>query len=59
MTAQKNDIGLALGGDGARGLVHIGVLKSLKKTGASAGKSAIFLNLFQEENRIKLHENNL
>ena len=33
MTAQKINIGLALGGAAARGLVHIGVLKSLKKQG--------------------------
>ena len=31
MTAQKINIGLAIGGGDARGLVHIGVLKSLKK----------------------------
>ena len=31
MTAQKINIDLALGGGGARWLVHIGVLKSLKK----------------------------
>ena len=58
MTARKINIGLALGGGSARGLVHIGVLKSLK-TRASAGKSANLLNLFQEENRIKPHESNL
>ena len=33
MPAQRINIGLALGGGGARGLVHIGVLKSLKKQG--------------------------
>ena len=33
MTAQRINIGLALGGGGARGLVHIGVLKALKKQG--------------------------
>ena len=33
MTTQKINIDLALGGGGARGLVHIGVLKSLKKQG--------------------------
>ena len=33
MTAQKINIGLALGGSSARGLVHIVVLKSLKKQG--------------------------
>ena len=42
MTAQKNDIGLALGGDGARGLVHIGVLKSLKKQGIRRKVSHFF-----------------
>ena len=31
MPAQRINIGLALDGGGARGLVHIGVLKSLKK----------------------------
>ena len=33
MPAQRINIGLALGCGGARGLVHIGVLKSLKKQG--------------------------
>ncbi len=33
MPVQQINIGLALGGGGARGLVHIGVLKSLKKQG--------------------------
>ena len=33
MTTQKINIDLALGSGGARGLVHIGVLKSLKKQG--------------------------
>ena len=33
MTAQKINICLALGGGGAKGLVRIGVLKSLKKQG--------------------------
>jgi len=33
MPAQRINIGLALDGGGARGLVHIGVLKSLKKQG--------------------------
>ena len=32
MTTQKININLALGG-GARGLVHVGALKSLKKQG--------------------------
>ena len=59
MTSKKINIGLALGGGGARGLIHIGVLKSLKKHRASDGKSANLLNLFQEENRVKPHESNL
>ena len=33
MPAQRINFGLALDGGGARGLVHIGVLKSLKKQG--------------------------
>ena len=33
MPAQRINIGLALGGGSDRGLVHIGVLKSLKKQG--------------------------
>ena len=33
MPAQRINIGLALDDGGARGLVHIGVLKSLKKQG--------------------------
>ena len=35
MTSQKINIGLALGGGSAWGLVHIGVLKALKKRTAA------------------------
>ena len=46
MTTQKINIGLALGG-GARGLVHIGVLKSLKKQGIR-WKVSQFIKLISE-----------
>ena len=47
MTTQKINIGLALGGGGARGLVHIGVLKSLKKQGIR-WKVSQFIELISE-----------
>ena len=47
MTTQKINIDLALGGGGARGLVHIGVLKSLKKQGIR-WKVSQFIELISE-----------
>ena len=47
MPAQRINIGLALDVDGARGLVHIGVLKSLKKQGIR-WKVSQFIELISE-----------
>ena len=47
MPAQRIKIGLALNGGGARGLVHIGVLKSLKKQGIR-WKVSQFIELISE-----------
>ena len=47
MPAQRINIGLALGGGGAKGLVHIGVLKSLKKQSIRR-KVSQFIELISE-----------